>query len=988
MKQLKLNSTSSPQQESEVSALRKRWNEWLDRSQQQVTDFRETCQSYLKQWAVRDFRQVWRHNFSRRAAQVALSSGLLLSLAGEAEAQTPQVCPPNIEFERVPNDIFNDEIPIETFVAGNTYTYAGGNPSLVDIDGDGDLDMFVGTNAGGIKFFENTGTAQEPIFANPAENNPFGISVPTEYSYNTTTDLVDIDGDGDLDLFVGNYYGAAGGTILFFENTGSTSAPSFAAPTVNPFDLGPFFGGKGGAYYTDPEFVDIDGDGDLDVFVSDKKGYTYFQENIGSAAAPDFDTPQLAPFGLPTFFGYYGSFEAADIDGDGDFDLFADGGGGIIFFRNDGSATAPAFTYVDADVYNIDADGGTYAKPVLGDLDGDGDLDFVTGVGFGQGLIFKENQGNAQNPNFSPVIFGLPQAVADAATTFADLDGDGDMDALFGGYNGYLYFGENLGNDSFRYSEINPFGSYYIGKNAHPELADIDGDGDLDAFVGTKKYDQTYVFENTGTTTAPDFSTGLQTFGIPARPNPSPGYPYVTPELVDVDGDGDLDLFSGGFDGNTYFVENTGSATAPSFGAWQINPFGITGNSIDPTGDVPAYENSVVTFADVDFDGDQDLFAGGFYTANTLLAENTGGANAPVFDGFVANPFGISPVENIVTAPEMTNFDGDIDQDLFVGMNTGDVAYFRNNTVVPPIVSVRAIRNAEEGGQSGLFRIELEYPPFVTDPSLLPPVDLLFFVGSENTALGEDFTISAGTNVTNFDPIQRTLTIAQGATFAEVVVNARSNPSVDENTVTLTIRDESELYCRSNEAPLATIDIVDLQGLDLKAVPGNESVVLTWDNLTGCSVRNSVIYMGASPDNVNERVGTVNGSEQRFRVTGLINGLAYYFRVVSNCSDGQVESQVVRAQPSIISSTEDLGEEALTLHPNPSSGLIKVRLPEALSTDAIVTVIDMTGRQVTQQNVAGTNDEISVDLSNVAQGMYILQVQSGDKVARKRVIIK
>src|SRR5262249_30084900 len=149
---------------------------------------------------------------------------------------------------------------------------------------------------------------------------------------------------------------------------------------------------------------------------------------------------------------------------------------------------------------------------------------------------------------------------------------------------------------------------------ASPELADIDGDGDFDAFVGDR-YGNTIFFENTGTAAAPAF----------AAPQTSPvgradvGF-RASPALADIDGQGDLDAFVGEFYGNTIFCENTGTAAAPAFAAPLTSPFGLADVGFRAS---PA-------LADIDGDGDLDAFVGEVY-GNTIFFENTGTAAAPAF---------------------------------------------------------------------------------------------------------------------------------------------------------------------------------------------------------------------------------------------------------------------------------------------------------------------------------------------------------------------
>jgi large repetitive protein len=128
--------------------------------------------------------------------------------------------------------------------------------------------------------------------------------------------FADIDGDGDLDAFVGNGGGEGGGNILYFENTESSTAPSFGEVITNPFGL------SGVGDYAVPTFADIDEDGDLDAFVgSDDDRAVRLFRNIGSSTAPLFSTSIVNPFGLETV-GSMASPALVDIDGDSDLDIF------------------------------------------------------------------------------------------------------------------------------------------------------------------------------------------------------------------------------------------------------------------------------------------------------------------------------------------------------------------------------------------------------------------------------------------------------------------------------------------------------------------------------------------------------------------------------------------------------------------------------------------------------------------------------------------
>ncbi|MFK7972123.1 MAG: FG-GAP-like repeat-containing protein [Bacteroidia bacterium] len=205
---------------------------------------------------------------------------------------------------------------------------------FADMDNDGDLDAFIiNTNPiEGIDFYyqENTGSATAPTFG-AGVLAPFGI-LDTSYSFFATT--ADIDNDGDLDLFMGA--GFYSGEIKFFENTGSPTVPVFGTGVVNPFGLTTTY------YQAAPALVDFDNDGDLDMLVAEYYGgFQYFQ-NTGTPTAPAFAAPVANPFGLQAQTSeYYVGLATADMDGDGDIDVIMSGYGGVMYYFENTSPVAP-----------------------------------------------------------------------------------------------------------------------------------------------------------------------------------------------------------------------------------------------------------------------------------------------------------------------------------------------------------------------------------------------------------------------------------------------------------------------------------------------------------------------------------------------------------------------------------------------------------------------------------------------------------------------
>jgi hypothetical protein len=117
-----------------------------------------------------------------------------------------------------------------------------------------------------MSWYRNTGTASVPVFTDQSDD--LGLVMPSSsYAYPTFADL---DADGDFDALVGDENGA----LWFFENTGTATSATFAAPVQNPFGI------EAAAVGTAvPTLVDIDHDGDHDLFVGDANGDFWFFEN-------------------------------------------------------------------------------------------------------------------------------------------------------------------------------------------------------------------------------------------------------------------------------------------------------------------------------------------------------------------------------------------------------------------------------------------------------------------------------------------------------------------------------------------------------------------------------------------------------------------------------------------------------------------------------------------------------------------------------------
>lgn len=224
-------------------------------------------------------------------------------------------------------------------------------------------------------------------------------------------------------------------------------------------------------------FVDADGDGDMDVFAS-------ITEAIDVATV----VSQVVLFENLDGLGHFGTQQdiamasrhsfivIVDFDLDGDDDLLYTNYNGVIFKENNNGFSANGIVLANTI-------GLANESTVPADIDGDGDLDLVSG--FYDDVGWFENLGQNVFSTVNWIHLGDPNSGWPINVGAADFDGDGDMDIIFTDYTFELY--ENLdGHGNFAPVTIS------LGFNHAANLAvgDIDVDGDMDFFGVTNSSDE------------------------------------------------------------------------------------------------------------------------------------------------------------------------------------------------------------------------------------------------------------------------------------------------------------------------------------------------------------------------------------------------------------------------------------------------------------------------------------------------------------------
>jgi hypothetical protein len=294
--------------------------------------------------------------------------------------------------------------------------------------------------------------------------------MPVATLQGTGAAMGDLDGDGDVDVLLGTGSSSTNGTCRVLRNNG-----------LGAFvDLGPFLGG---AYpVVNISLADVDSDGDLDVFAASPGeiylndgtgGLTYVPTGWGAPAGAfgDFDRDGLVDLAVSRYQFPAWRLSFVRNVGNGAFASPVDWGG----FQGPSSTAQPV------------------SRMIAADFDADGDLDVLNATVSGQGVFLGQNDGGVLG--MQPILYAGAEAEVSRGAAVGDVDGDGDLDVVVG--------------NRLEYPGLNNAGQTRLLANLTRHVS-IDGPPRL----GTTQVVRTWTLPPTQMQTAPRLAVTYASFGL------------------------------------------------------------------------------------------------------------------------------------------------------------------------------------------------------------------------------------------------------------------------------------------------------------------------------------------------------------------------------------------------------------------------------------------------------------------------------------------
>ena len=346
--------------------------------------------------------------------------------------------------------------------------------AFADYDGDGDPDLFVGFNGTANRLYRNDAGVLADIGA---------IAGVADTRATRAAAWGDMDADGDPDLLVG-FAPGAGPVLRLYRNDGGRFVDMTAAAGLI-VDAGAV---------RQTTWVDVDADGDLDLFVAFRDRANALYRNVKGR----FGDVATA-IGLADTRKSVGAVWL-DADEDGDLDVYVgnmDGDANALYRNDKGQFTdvaEPAGLAWGGRAPRESTNGTV--RPCAADVDNDGHLDLFAANYGTNGLFLNRGAGRFEDVSKA---WGIAIDARYDACAFADFDNDGRLDLYVNGTvtGGTSYRDHLFRNSGSTFEDVTPDNIRALEADHGVQWADVDLDGDTDlALTGSRPDGMHLLFRN------------------------------------------------------------------------------------------------------------------------------------------------------------------------------------------------------------------------------------------------------------------------------------------------------------------------------------------------------------------------------------------------------------------------------------------------------------------------------------------------------------
>lgn len=523
-------------------------------------------------------------------------------------------------------------------------------PAVVDFDGDGLLDLYVGIGNSMLMHYEQRAGDKVFVRTQLTAANMSGDSEIAPF-------IADLDGDGLKDILVG----INGGEIRHYEQTAAGS--DSIVLVAKKFNDIPY-----SDCCTKPFVIDLDGNGLLDLIVGNgaRALLRWEQQAPGSLV---FNSKRALVFPATRNGTLHPSLY--DLDGDGALEMLLGDGSGALYLFRQSTSVKDSFTLIATDWNGINANGRV--AHWLGDLDEDGLVDLLYGTW--DGLIFHYEQPSAKALDGwalrSENFLNMWDLGSDCMGTVADLDKDGRYEVLRTQVWNQtrqtrapvlMYRQQTEGSP--RMETVGPLQGIVAAEHDMLWVGDFEDDGRLDMLITRARNGIEHYRQSTSDPFL--FELVSDAFITDAIGN----WTSLVPQLVDLDKNGKKDLLLGNSDRFISRYEQVGAGSA-SFekkaDRW------MTQLSFYPA---PA-------FVDLGNDGRLDMLVGQF---DGNLDHHVQSASDPLLFNRVTRSF-LSTAVGVKSVPHVVDFNKDGRLDLVISDGDGGMSLYLDmgpNSVDPP----------------------------------------------------------------------------------------------------------------------------------------------------------------------------------------------------------------------------------------------------------------------------------------------------------------